>query len=138
MVGKRILLDSSVLVAYFNLNDNQTNKAVSLIKKFKKKNQKFILHPLIVIETLSVLKLKVKKEALIFCQKILFNPEIFETKEEDLILDVNGFSFSLFNKIKTLSLVDAIIIDYCLNNNFELLTFDKVMEQEYRKLCVKF
>lgn len=138
MTFKKIVLDSSILVAFFNPNDSQTNRAVSLIKKFKKQDKKIVLHPLIAIETLSVLKLKVEKEALLVCQKILFNPEIFELKEINLDLLTNSFSFSLFNEVKTLSLIDAIIIDYCLTNNFELFTFDKAMNNEYQRLINKF
>lgn len=134
----KVVFDSSVLVAYFNPNDTQTEKAVSLIKKLKKENKKFVLHPLIVIETLSVLKLKVEKEALLICQEILFNPEIFEIENININLVPNDFSFLLFNKIRTLSLIDAVIIDYCLGNNFELLTFDKTMGKEYQKLIKPF
>lgn len=138
MTFKKVVLDSSILVAFFNPNDSQTNRAVSLIKKFKKRDKKIVLHPLIAIETLSVLKLKIQKEALLVCEKILFNPEIFELKEANLDLATNTFSFSLFNEVKALSLVDAIIIDYCLTNNFELFTFDKAMNNEYQRLINKF
>lgn len=138
MTFKKVVLDTSILVAYFNPNDIQANKAVCLIKKFKREKRKIVLHPLIAIETLSVLKLKVEKRALIFCQEILFNPEIFEMKEIDLNLSVDAFYFSLFNKVKNLSLIDSIIIEYCLTNNFELFTFDKAMEREYQRLINKF
>ncbi|KKR33292.1 MAG: hypothetical protein UT63_C0019G0014 [Candidatus Gottesmanbacteria bacterium GW2011_GWC2_39_8] len=127
------ILDSSVIVALFNIGDSQHGKAKLMYGKFRKTRSHFILHPLVIIESLTVLKTRVSGEVLADIEKILFDKEIFTIPSPDFSLSEESQLLRIFNEIKDLSLVDAILLEFTLEEGGELLTFDKRLDSEYRK-----
>ena len=135
MDRNRLLLDSSVLIAFLNQRDSQHKKAEALYERIKGKNKQLILHPLVAIETLTVLKMRLDREALLFIEnQILFNQEIFSYEDHAVLsIESNSESFILFNEKNDLSFIDCELITYCLDKNIELVTFDQALQKLFRK-----
>lgn len=133
MNKQKYLLDSCVLTAFFNPFDNQHKKAIKLMNKLSQKDIVLILHSLVIIETLSVLKIKTDNKALIFCENELLNEEKFKLSEDKILISQNSDPLMLFNKHKYLSLIDCILVNICLQENIKLLTFDQKLNKAYQK-----
>lgn len=133
MNNQKCLLDSCVLIALFNPLDTQHKKAENLISELGQQNTLFILHPLVIIETLSVLKIKINTETLIFCENELLNEEKFKLAKDKIIISQKSDFLRLFNDYRSLSLVDCILINACTQQNIQLLTFDQKLNKVYQK-----
>lgn len=134
MEKDKILIDSCVWIALYDKNDRQHKKAVKLFEEIRKKQPKIIWHFLVLIETLSILKYK--KFDINTLKKI--RVQAFEAKNIKLISTV-GIDLSLkvwgwFEEQNKLGLVDVVLLDYCVKNEVELVTFDKEMEEIWKKL----
>ncbi|MFA6184572.1 MAG: PIN domain-containing protein [Candidatus Shapirobacteria bacterium] len=137
MEKNKILVDSCVWIAFYDVNDRQHDKAVDIFQKLQKKNDRPLIHLLVLIETLSILKYKrILKNDLKKIKISMLNNKIFgfinETK-----LDFDGKVFDNLYKDNKMGLVDLILLDYCKKNKVDLVTLDKAMNEEWRKLKAK-
>src|SRR3990167_8716282 len=110
MVKPKVLLDSSVLIAFFNPKDSQHKKGVKAFKNLEEQEALLYLHPLVVVETLTVLKQRINIILLKEIESIIFNREIFERVEFDLNIRQNSQLIETFNKVKNISVVDAVLL----------------------------
>lgn len=126
-----LLLDSNVLIGLLDKNDRLHQRAKSALISFKEKNPILIIHPLVYIETLTILKYKQRQEGgvnFVACKKNLDNIRIWSQVSWGG-LNQKGKSIKLFQADNNLGLVDAILIEECLDNNYELITFDQELEK---------
>jgi len=132
MKKNKILLDSSFLIAFLNPKDVLTKKAVEIMKNKSQEDIELLIHPLVIIETLTVLKMRTKMDDVRKYENIIFS-EVFNIID-DLEFDYKRKSQWLifFNKANEMSVVDCILLDYSIKNRLELLTFDKRLEREYK------
>lgn len=126
MVYKQYLIDSSVLIAFFNELDSCHQKAVKLITEINKKPNILHVHVLVLMETLTVLKQKVAFDEFSQYSKTLMNQEAFTL--------INGFFYyedmpfnKIFFKKNKLSFIDSFLIDYSKSQKLPLLTFDQAI-----------
>ncbi len=134
MESKYVLVDSSILVAFYNPRDSLHSTAVSLLKKLQKKSVRLVLHPLVVIETLTILRMKTDKERYLLCENNMLKSGIYNLIYIPYLPFPHSTAFSIFHEQNDISLVDATLIDYCRKEKKELLTFDKKMNAVYVKL----
>jgi len=130
MVKPKVLLDSSVLIAFFNPKDSQHKKGVKAFKNLEEQEALLYLHPLVVVETLTVLKQRINIILLKEIESIIFNREIFERVEFDLNIRQNSQLIETFNKVKNISVVDAVLLMVSRELRLELLTFDFQLAKE--------
>lgn len=133
MEKNKILVDSCVWIAFYDINDRQHDKAVDIFQKLQRKNIKPLVHLLVLIETLSILKYKrILKNNLKKIKISMLNSQIFgfisETK-----LDFNEKIFVKLYEDNKMGLVDLILLDYCKKNKTDLVTLDKAMNEEWKK-----
>lgn len=130
---KNYLLDSNVLFAIYTENDRLNVKAQEwLLKISKRKNIKILIHPLVLIETLTLIKYRSGIESEKLVRKELFDPKKYLILEEQISLDVK--TIDIFEKESSIGIVDTMIIQYCLKNKIELVTFDIEMNNVWKKL----
>lgn len=131
-----LFLDSCFLIAFYLTTDTQHQKSVSVTKKLEKiKSQNFV-NSLIILEVLSVIKIK-NSLILAKAKNDLFNPQMFAQLEEKFFLEPGSESLKIFEENPKISITDANIIETCLANNLILLTFDKNLIKVARKYQVK-
>lgn len=133
MVSKRVFLDSSVLIALYNPLDSQHKKAKHLMKQLEQEKKKFILHPLVIIEVLTVTKKRATQEALMFCENELWDEEKFFVDEVGVSFEKDNIAIQLFNQKNKLSFLDSLFCSYAVENDLELLTFDRELEKIYKR-----
>ena len=83
MEKNKILVDSCVWIAFYDINDRQHDKAVDIFQKLQKKNIRPLVHLLVLIETLSILKYKrILKNNLKKIKISMLNNQIFDFVDE--------------------------------------------------------
>lgn len=133
MEKNKILVDSCILVAFYDVNDRQHDKAVDIFQKLQRKNVKPLIHLLVLIETLSILKYKrILKNNLKKIKISMLNSQIFDFISETK-LDFNEKIFIKLYEDNKMGLVDLILLDYCKKNKTDLITLDKAMNEEWEK-----
>jgi len=134
MERNKILVDSCVWIAFYDETDRQHIKAVKFFRRANNGNNVFVMHHLVIIETLSILKYKRFKPEIL--KKI--KSHIFGSIETEIIkgseLNLSKKMWGWFEKVNRLGLVDVILLDHCLKNKMELTTFDKEMGEVWDKL----
>lgn len=132
MEKNKILIDSCVWIAFYDVNDRQHNKAVDIFQKLQKNNIRPLVHLLVLIETLSVLKYKkILKNDLKKIKMSMLNSRIFDFINETK-LDFNEKVFDKLYKDNKMGLIDLILLDYCKKNKIDLVTLDKAMDEEWK------
>jgi len=131
MRKNKILLDSSFLIAFFNPKDTLTEKAVKIMQNRGQEDIELVIHPLVIIETLTVLKMKTNLDDMRKYGNVLFGGIFTVINSFDLDYK-KGRWLSIFNRNNGLSVVDCILLDYSLKNKIELLTFDEKLKKEYK------
>ena len=120
---KKIILDSSVFVAYLNENDNQHKKALEIFKNLD--INKMFISEYVLLEVLTVIQNKVSKShALKFKNFILdnFSDSILRSSDFfDDTLDLFGANSG------NLSFVDVSLL--VLSKKYEVITFDKSLKR---------
>ena len=132
-MAKNSFLDSSVLIGFFNPLDVHHKQAKIVLAELTKEASVFYIHPFVISESLSILKMRIDKEILKKCEQVLLNDEHFTILEDFFSFEHDASIWEYFNGKNNLSFVDAAILDYCLENGYELITFDKELEKIYKK-----
>ena len=133
MGNNKILIDSSFLIAFLNPNDALTGKAAAIMKDNYQKEVALILHPLVIIETLTVLKMKISTSDMKKIENLLFS-EAFDTiKDFEFDWQKGSAWLNFFDGNNKLSAVDCILLSYAIKHKIRLLSFDKKLNQEYKR-----
>lgn len=114
------LLDSSVIVALFRIDDTCHQKAVEIFFR----NDDFVVNDYVISEVLTVLKVKENFDLVQKCADFLTSTgkiEIYETQPE-----LFWFAMSFFQKNKNkLSFTDTLLLLLSRENRIPLVTFDR-------------
>jgi predicted nucleic acid-binding protein len=124
----RTLVDSSVLVALYNEEDSQHEKAK---KAFSTTQRPLVVHEYVAIECINIaLKRTEKAEADIFLDILLHNSdyEILYAQDSGFLSAVAEFKK---NKTKQLSFVDTALLS--LADGYDILTFDETLNRAIKK-----
>lgn len=133
--NKRCLIDSSVILALFNTEDSQHQKAIDVFKKIKSEKLIKVISCVTIMEIVSVMKYKKIDGWQKYCEKLI-NGSLFIV-DNAYFFDVNDLSWNLVMKKEKIGMVDAIEIEHCIHNDEELLTFDKAQEKIWRELILR-
>lgn len=134
-MAENYLLDTNVIYALYLDDDRLHSRAVNELSKFSKREFKLLLHPLVLIETLSLVKYRSGMEGLKLLMKELNDEKKYLKIDEPIVLTEK--TYKIFEKYPRIGLVDASLIDYCLKNKMNLVTFDKEMDEVWRKLKIR-
>lgn len=130
------LLDSNVLIGLLDKNDRLHQRVKSVLVSLKEKKPVLIIHPLVYIETLTILKYKQRQEgniSFVECKRKLDNIRVWShISWSGISQKCKGLKF--FQADNNLGLIDAILIQECLDNNYGLITFDGGMEKVWKRL----
>ena len=127
-----IILDTSFLISFFNEADANHEDAVSDMKKYESKNERFLINEHVISETSTVLLYKSgMKKASLFLDFIKntgnFHPYFFGPDDLDNIVE-------LFIKQKNqLSFADASVIYLAVSTKSGLASFDKNQKKEFSR-----
>ncbi len=122
------LIDSSVLVAFFNEQDPLHGRALTTMLSAPRP---LIIHEYIFLETATVLMSRAdKKTADAFIHSMLTNADIkiLHTSEAIFLLTIKAFTG---NKTKQLSFADAALL--ALSKRYSILTFDDALNRAIKK-----
>lgn len=132
-MGENYLLDSNVLYALYLDDDRLHTEAIKKILEISKnKNSNLLIHPLVLIEILSLIKYRSGTKKAVFVIEDLNNIKKYLKIDEPIILTTE--IYKLFKKYPKIGLIDASLINYCLKNKINLVTFDKEMNVIWKKL----
>lgn len=135
-MDENYLLDSNVLYALYLDEDRLHSKAAEKILELsKKKKSKLLIHPLVLIEILSLIKYRSGIKNAMLVINDLNKIKKYLKIEEPIILTAE--IYKIFEKYPKIGLIDASLISYCLKNKIELVTFDKEMDEVWTKLKSK-
>ena len=129
------LIDSSVLYDIFVSNDRLDIRAKELLRKLAKSRAILLIHPLVIIEVLSLIKYRVGVEGEKIARKELY--DIGKYRVLEIKTGLSKQILDLFEKNREIGLIDAILIQYCLEKKTGLVTFDKKQEEVWRRLRKK-
>lgn len=114
------ILDSSVIIAFFRIREENHKKAVSIFFK----EDSFVVPDYVFSEVLTVLKQKEGLETVRKCTDFLMNTKNVEMQTIDLEVFSEAMKFFVSQKNK-LSFVDTLLLIFSKFKNYPLLTFDK-------------
>lgn len=134
--NKYRLIDSSVVMALFNLEDSQHSKALKVFELIKKEKLKVKISCITIIELISLMKYR-KIDHWQDYSKKLMDGSLFYV-DNAYFMDVNDLSWKLTMQEKRIGMVDAIEIEHCIHNNEELISFDEKQNEVYLKLISRF
>jgi predicted nucleic acid-binding protein len=126
-----ILLDSSVILAFFNEEDMFHDKSVELFKEYEKHGRSLAVSDYILNECLTVMlrrtNLKKSKDML---DSILNydNLELFHLNDDGFMATIEEFK----NQNDGLSFIDCSILWIAKKNGFQVATFDKDLITELK------
>ena len=120
----KVIFDSNVWIAYFNISDSQHSKAEDILNQ---EFSKVFMPEYVVLEVASVLQIKAgQKTANTFLKKVEKSDQV-----EILFSDKNSFTQTkkVFIKQKKmqLSFVDCFLL--CLSKEFKIISFDKALNK---------
>lgn len=133
--NRKYLIDSSVIMAFFNEEDRQYKKAIETFKRIKKEKREIKISYITVVELVSLMKYKNFNGWQKYSEKLIDGSMFI--LDNDYIFDTNDLSWDLVMKKEKIGMVDAIEIEHCLKNNEELLTFDEAQRKTWKELDLK-
>ena len=132
-MGKNYLLDTNVLFAVYTEDDRLNAKAREILGEISKKHDiKLLLHPLVLVETLYLVKYRSGINGEKIVRKELFDPKKYLILEETI--NLNSGIIKMFEKEPGIGVIDTMLIQYCLKNKVELVTLDREMENIWKRL----
>jgi len=130
---KKILIDSCVWIALYDPNDRQHNKAIRVFKNIEKHQREIVVHALVVIETLSIIKYKKIVGNDLEQIRINLVDNRINNYVSQIIVEPDKNNWRLLEADNKMGLVDILLLDYCIKNNLELVTFDKHLDERWVK-----
>lgn len=130
--NKKRLIDSSVVMALFNEEDSQYEKAIEVFSEIKREKLLVKISCITIIELVSLLKYRKIKGWQRYSEKLL-DGSLFLV-DNAYFLDPNDLSWKLTLNEENIGMVDAIEIEHCLLNDEELISFDKKQIAVYKRL----
>lgn len=130
--NKNRLIDSSVVMALFNLEDSQHNKAIKVFADIKKEKLRVKICCITIIELISLMKYRKINHWQKYSEKLI-DGSLFYV-DNAYFMDVDDLSWKLTMQEKRIGMVDAIEIEHCIQNNEELISFDEKQNEVYQKL----
>ena len=121
MEKNNLVLDSSVLISFYNDNEESHSLAVEILKKSQ--NHTIVLHPYVIQEVTTILSYRFGLEMAMGFLSDLPRAENVFMPAVDIIGDIDYFQ-KLRRKI---SFTDSSLIRLAKGLNAELVTFDKQM-----------
>lgn len=135
-MDENYLLDTNVLFALYVDEDRLHLKATKkIIELSQKKKTRLLIHPLVLIEILSLVKYRNGIDSANLVIEDLSKREKYLRIEEPIVLTTE--IFNIFKIYPRIGLIDACLINYCLKNKINLVTFDKEMNEVWKKLETK-
>ena len=129
---ERVLVDSSVWVAFWLASDPQHEKGLKLVEKFSKEGQIYT-HSVIAAEVITVLRNRKAEHIDVIYKEILEEVYgIFDTTPFDLAA-IQPY----FLKFPKLSVVDAFLLYLTWERNYLLVTLDKNLYKAAKELGLK-
>ncbi len=128
---KKVIIDSSVFIAYFNESDSQHKKALSVFKNLNVED--VLISEYVLLEVLTVIQNKVsRKYALKLKDSILVNFSDSILRSGDFFSD----TLDLFGvNTGKLSFVDVSLL--VLSKKYEVITFDRNLKRAMRDYAKK-
>jgi len=130
---KKIIIDSCVWIALYDPNDRQHNKAIRVFKNIEKHQREIVVHALVVIETLSIIKYKKIVGNDLEQIRINLVDNRINNYVSQIIVEPDKNNWRLLEADNKMGLVDILLLDYCIKNNLELVTFDKHLDERWVK-----
>lgn len=130
---KKFLLDSCVLISYFNLTDTCHKQAVRIIKDIVREKGTLFIHVLAFIECIQILKMRASVEILELFEETVLNRRAISLIRAFHLPAETSLTRTLFHQKNNLSLVDTAQLDYAINQDMKLITFDKELEKVYKQ-----
>lgn len=125
MDTKKIIIDSSVWIAYFNEDDSQHKKAEEVLNK---QTKQLIVPEYILLEVVSVLRQKKKEVSIADFISIALKNDVFLPTGDLVIRVANHYSDEIYKK---LSFVDVALA--VLSKKYDIITFDKELQKVINK-----
>jgi len=126
------LIDSSVVMALFNLDDRQHNKALEVFAEIKKQKLRVKICCITIIELVSLMKYRKIDHWQKYSEKLM-DGSLFYV-DNAYFMETNDLSWKLTLTENNIGMVDAIEIEHCVQNNEILISFDKKQNEVYRRL----
>ncbi|MFQ6049727.1 MAG: type II toxin-antitoxin system VapC family toxin [Candidatus Paceibacterales bacterium] len=124
-----VILDSNVWISFLNIDDYDHKKAERVFRKLK---EKIVLTEYILLEVVTIISQKISKDlADSFIRTVIDNKDIEILASSKEFLD-EIIKFYLSKKNKNLSFVDYSLL--YLSQKTEIITFDKILKKELKKL----
>lgn len=133
--NKNRLIDSSVVMALFNLEDRQHNKALKVFEEIKKEKLRVKICCITIIELISLMKYRKIDHWQNYSEKLM-DGSLFYV-DNAYFMETNDLSWKLILTENNIGMVDAIEIEHCIQNGEELISFDKKQNEIYRQLILK-
>ena len=125
----KVLIDSSVFISYLNRADNSHKKTVPFVKKLSEdKKQELILPTLVILEVAHIMQKQFPNFQETKINKVFRSSTIIEIT---YLLTQNILSIMKSLNLKT---SDAIIASIAKLTNSVLITWDKKLQKEAKKL----
>ncbi|EKD43197.1 MAG: hypothetical protein ACD_72C00412G0004 [uncultured bacterium] len=130
--NKNRLIDSSVIMALFNVEDRQHAKAIDVFKLIKKDRLMVKISCVTIIEIVSLMKYRKIDQWQKYCENLM-DGSLFYV-DNAYFIDHNDLSWKLAMEEENIGMVDAIEIEHCIQNGEELISFDKKQNEVYQRL----
>ncbi len=120
---KKVIIDSSVFIAYFNEGDSQHKKALTIFKTLNAED--ILISEYVLLEVLTVIQNKVSKKFAFKLKDFILEYFSESILRSDIFFDE---TLSLFgSQYGKLSFVDVSLI--VLSKKYEIITFDKNLKR---------
>ncbi len=132
-VDKRVLIDASVWIAYFDIEDSHTAKAKKLFEEFLRDRTILLLSDYVIQEILTVLLYKRKTSLVEMFTQYLKDEALIQIVDIDTLLLHKTIQFAKSHEWRPkLSLTDWSLLFLAKNLELPLYTFDIQLEHAYR------
>lgn len=130
-----MIIDSSVIIAYFYEQDSQHDKARMILDDLFEKEQKICFTDFVFSEIITVINLRAGYE-----KAKMVSDKLLNNKDVNLLctdFDVFRKTMKRFeSKITKLSFVDISLIEVAHEQDKKLITFDRELQKEYAKTLI--
>ena len=134
MAHKQLLIDSNIWIGAFLSTDTNHGRARALLKHATSHGYELVSHKLIVLEVLTVLKIRKHPEFRRIAQSFF---DIQLTMLDETPLAFSDAFMTFFLSLPHLSVVDAFLLHLAKQQGYHLATFDKDLAKASKKYGVR-